>query len=110
MRASVRVFVGIALLVSVGCAKNPEHHHQPGGNQPGNDLSSGNLGSNDLGGYDLGGSDLGGTISVGQPDANHSTVNVDRETGVVADGHDAVLVTVTVLDSSDKPLAGRMVQ
>src|SRR5260370_12367221 len=107
MRASVRVFVGIALLVSVGCAKNPEHHHQPGGNQPGNDLSSGNLGSNDLGGYDLGGSDLGGTISGGQPDANHSTVNVRRENGLVAAGHAAVLGTVPGVAGPAEPLPRR---
>ena len=41
--------------------------------------------------------------------AESSTLTVDRSTGVLPDGHDGAVVTVTVLDKAGAPLAGRPV-
>ncbi|KFE62909.1 Ig-like domain-containing protein [Hyalangium minutum] len=43
------------------------------------------------------------------PDASRSTVAVDRASGVRADGVDRATITVTVRDSTGKPLSGRTV-
>jgi hypothetical protein len=48
----------------------------------------------------------GSDASNSSPDAGRSTVTVDRSSGVVADGTDAVTITVTVKDSSGAPISG----
>lgn len=50
-----------------------------------------------------------GPASSSGPSASRSTLTVDRTTGVVADGNQDVVATVTVLDADGKPLKGAVV-
>src|SRR5215212_6086661 len=43
------------------------------------------------------------------PDPGNSSVTVDRATGIVADGTDQVVITVTVRDAAGKPVEGQQV-
>jgi photosystem II stability/assembly factor-like uncharacterized protein len=52
---------------------------------------------------------LGVQASGAPPDPDQSTVTVDRTSGVVANGADAVTVTVTLKDSAGAPLSGATV-
>ncbi|HZN92198.1 MAG TPA: hypothetical protein VFB81_05815, partial [Myxococcales bacterium] len=43
------------------------------------------------------------------PDPGRSSVAVDRAAGIVADGTDPVVITVTIRDTGGKPVAGQEV-
>jgi hypothetical protein len=102
-----RTVLAIAtLLVGAGCKHNPAHDNvdlgSPGWGYP--DFGApgsanpdlGSSGSHDLGGHDGGSTDI---------DSGRSSVTVDRSTGIVADGQDKVVVTVSVRDGNDAPVS-----
>jgi hypothetical protein len=55
------------------------------------------------------GANPGSDASNPSPDGGRSTVTVDRASGVVADGTDAVTITVTILDHDGAPISGASV-